>query len=485
MHKTITFFFLLSGLAFASQAPKLPVNLLIAPTLPQDAFAYTPKNLSLDKPLLTKTEQEKFRKLFLQHYYYPWSEKNVPTQFSITADGKHSKPVMYYENAIINAYELKPGYGQTYHPNSKVFIKSIVANMQLNTFPDVNCRHSDMCHGIAVKNTNIRELPTTKPSYNEITGPGEAYPFDNFQDSNLWLGTPVQVVQQSKDKKWFLIKGPGLLGWVKANTIAFTSKNFIQQWQQHSLLTPILRQTVIDHNLQMHFPIKIYIGSFLPEVKKNAYDYITLLPLMGPKHQAVTAAYHVSNDLVTQWPLTPTPRHFNRIINQFLGMSYGWGGLGFDTDCSGTMRRLFGVFGIWLPRNSKSQLEYSGKMFALTKKNYSETQRRTLLMHNAKSEIPRLIPYLTLIGFGGENDKIGHVTLYLGQYPIKNPKDLILFQSVWGVHIMQGKTNVGRAIIGKAVISKMGFGSNLNLLNTGYTTQGLWQEPGIYVTNIN
>jgi len=92
---------------------------------------------------------------------------------------------------------------------------------------------------------------------------------------------------------------------------------------------------------------------------------------------------------------------------------------------------------------------------------------------------------LTLIGFGGENDKIGHVTLYLGQYPIKNPKDLILFQSVWGVHIMQGKTNVGRAIIGKAVISKMGFGSNLNLLNTGYTTQGLWQEPGIYVTNIN
>lgn len=479
MRKLLILMSLSISTAFAASTPKLPVNLLIAPTLTQNAFAHTPANLPLNKSLLTKAAQEKFHKAFLKHYYFPWSKQATPTEFSITANGKDIKSVENFEKAAITSYELRPGYTQTYHPISKAFIKHLATNMQLKTFPNVSCQHSDMCHGIAVTNTNIRTLPTTMPSYGKITRPGQAYPFDNFQESNLWLGTPVQVVQISKDKKWFLIKGPGLVGWVQANSIAFTSKQFMQQWQQHKLLTPILRQATIDHNLQMHFPINLYLGTFLPEIKKQAYGYIAQIPLMGAKHQAITATYHISNDFVAQWPLTPTPRHFNRIINEFLGMTYGWGGMGFDTDCSGTMRRLFGAFGIWLPRNSKSQLEHAGTMLAFTKSKYSVKQRKAFLINHAK-----LKPYLTLIGFGGEHDAIGHVTLYLGKYSAKQTKGFILFQSVWGAHIMQGKTDVGRAILGKAVISKMGFGDNLDLLNTGYSIQSLWQEPGIYTTNI-
>ena len=43
---------------------------------------------------------------------------------------------------------------------------------------------------------------------------------------------------------------------------------------------------------------------------------------------------------------------------------------------------------------------------------------------------------------------------------------------------------MGRAIIGKAAITTMDFGGDLDLAKTGYTTDTLWQTPGIYVTNL-
>ena len=118
---------MIANLAFANQYPKLPVNLLIAPTLKQNAFAYTPSNLPLNKPLLTKQQQTNFHNTFLQRYYYPWSKNNKPTEFSTTANGKHSKPVMCYENSAVQQFEAKPGYNQTYHPNTLKFIESVAA----------------------------------------------------------------------------------------------------------------------------------------------------------------------------------------------------------------------------------------------------------------------------------------------------------------------------------------------------------------------
>jgi len=487
MKKRLSFALLitLATSTFAIHHPtKLPVNLLMAPSLKQNAFDYTSANLPLNKSLLTREQQNKFHQSFLKRYYFPWSKINVATEFCITANGKNCHPILGVEKSTVYAFKRNPGYNNRYHKNSKAWIHQIVVNMQLNAFPNINCKKSDLCHGIAVKNTMIRAIPTLSASYKKLTEPGQAYPFDHIQESNLWMGTPVMVLQQTKNHHWLLIKGPGLLGWVKANSIAYTSKQFMQQWRAHPMVTPILRDATIDHNLTMHFPKKIYLGSFFPYVKENPYNYEVLLPIANAAHQAVTRTYHVSDDFVTKWPLTPTPQNFNRIINQLLGMTYGWGGMGYDTDCSGTLRRLFGAFGVWLPRNSKSQLNFAGHIYPLSLDKYSVAQRKAILLGATKSNLPKLKPYLTLIGFGGEHDNIGHVTLYLGEYPQKHPKYIVLFQSVWGDSIMQGKKNVGRAIFGKAVISKLGFGSHLDLAHSGYTIKTHWQLPGIYVTDL-
>lgn len=468
----------------STNVPIMPVNLLIAPDLPQNANLFTPRNLNLDKSLLSVAEQDALPKTFLQHYYYPWSKNIVPTQFCITADGKNCSSVINDEKQIIATLIKTPGFNANYQPHSASWIKAIVANMALNTYPNINCNTSDNCHGITVTNTYIRAIPTNVPSYSAITEPGQAYPFDNLQNSELFLGTPVNIIQHSKDNHWLLIQTAGCLGWVEANTIAFASADFIKQWESYPLVTPILLKATIDHDLKMHEPKTIYLGSFFPFIEKSEFGYLIQLPLANAKQQAEMAAYHVSSDLVTTWPLIPTPRNFNRLINQFLGMPYGWGGLGLDSDCSGTLRRLFSAFAIWLPRDANDQLNFAGTINYLPLSKYSISQRKAILIHGARSPLPPLKPYLTLIGFGEKNNTIGHVVLYLGKYPQNNPKDLLLFQSVWGVAINQGNQKIGRAIIGKAAITTMGIGSQIDLGNTGYSISTLWQIPGIYFTDL-
>ncbi len=464
--------------------PKMPVNLLIAPNLPQDSFAFTPKNLPLKKPLLSIAQQTAFHKAFLKRYYYPWSASDTPTQYCLTADGQNCKSVLTFENEMITVFLKDLGYNNDYQANTKSWMDAIVANMQLNTFPNVNCNTSDMCHGITVENTNIRIIPTMNPSYAKITEPGEAYPFDYIQESNLWLGTPVMIVQQSKDHEWLLIKGPGLLGWVPTKSIAFVSKDFIKEWQNHAMVTPILLKFTINPNLKLTTPKIIYLGSLLPYIKHTANSFLTLLPVTDANQQAKTISYNLSNYLVTRWPLIPTPQNFNLLINQLLGMTYGWGGIGFDTDCSGTIQRLFGTFGIWLPRDSKNQLDFGGYIYPLPLSTYPVAVRQAMFTGSSNAQLPSLKPYLTLIGFGDEKNGIGHVALYLGKYPQNSPKQIVIFQSVWGDKIMQGHMPIGRAIIGKAAITTMGFGTNLDLPNTGYSTDTLWQKPGIYVTDL-
>lgn len=478
--------FLISCLIIASifanpATPKMPVNLLITPNLPQNAAGFTPSNLPLDKPLLSPAQATAAHNTFLQRYYYPWSAANQPTQICLTADGNNCKPVLGLETQIIATFKKEPGLNNNYQANSPAWINAIAANMQLNTFPNVNCKNSDMCHGIAVNNTYIRAIPTMDPSYSDITQPGQAYPFDNIQASALWLGTPVMVLQQSKDHKWLLIKVAGDFGWVEAKNIAFTSTDFMKQWQSHTLVTPIALKATLDPNLTITQPKTLYLGSFFPYISKFTYDYLIQLPIANQKQQAETVEYYVSNNFVTKWPLATTPQNFNRLINQFLGMPYGWGDIEFHSDCSSTMQRLFGAFGIWLPRNAKPQLDFGGYIHPLPLSSYaSAAARQASLVHG---DVP-LKPYLTLIGFGNENNGIGHVALYLGKYPKNNPQDLIIFQSVWGAEIKQGNVPVGRAIIGKAAITTMSFANHLDLGNTGYTISGLWQIPGIYVTDL-
>lgn len=476
----ISFLFLISFV----ESTSLPINLLVGPDLKQDAFAYTPSNLPLNKPLLRPAQQIKLQKSFLEHYYYPWTHDNDPAQFCKTADNRACTSVLTFEDQILRSFKIHPGYDERYHAYSKAWINTIDTNMELNTFPNIHCSAKYHCHGIVITNTNIRAIPTSMPSYSNIDKPGQGYPFDNIQEANLWLGTPIVVVHQTHDHKWILIKGPGLLGWVPAKTIAWISDKMNHEWRRHRLVTPIVRQITLNQNLALT-PKTIYLGSLLPSVKTFSYDTVIALPILGKNGQAQFVRRRLSNNVINPWPLAPTPNHFNRLLNQLLGMPYGWGGVGFNSDCSGMLERLFGAFGIWLPRNAETQIRFTGHLYSLLLTDYSVQERKKHVMDIANQSPSLLKPYLTLIGFARNPDHISHIALYLGKYPQKNPNDLLIFQSTWGNPIMQEGHSVGRIILGKTVITLLGFGSHLALPPTyDYSIKTHWQDAGIYITDL-
>jgi len=88
---------------------------------------------------------------------------------------------------------------------------------------------------------------------------------------------------------------------------------------------------------------------------------------------------------------------------------------------------------------------------------------------------------LTLISFQdkGEND-VGHVALYIASDPKSG--QVILFQSIWALSVLdQGRVS-GRAIIGKAVLTDMSLGENLNLGSKNLSVESLWQGKSVNYT---
>ena len=135
--------------------------------------------------------------------------------------------------------------------------------------------------------------------------------------------------------------------------------------------------------------------------------------------------------------MTLTPSAMATLANNLIGQRYSWGGQFENRDCSATMRDLFTPFGIWLPRNSKTQAQKGARLLDLT--GLSPSDKRDAINEHA-------IPFFSLIGMKG------HIGLYLGYEPMT--KMPIMLHDVWGV-----KTNAfgreGRAIIGKVTITTL------------------------------
>ena len=131
----------------------------------------------------------------------------------------------------------------------------------------------------------------------------------------------------------------------------------------------------------------------------------------------------------------------NRLINQ----SYGWGGLYNNRDCSSMIRDLFTPFGIWFPRNSKSQKNV-GKSKNISK--LSDKKKESYILNNA-------IAYKTLLWLPG------HIMLYIGK---ENNKPLV-FHNIWGLRTID---EMKRLIIGKAVITTLTPGSEISYIDKSF-----------------
>jgi len=120
--------------------------------------------------------------------------------------------------------------------------------------------------------------------------------------------------------------------------------------------------------------------------------------------------------MVAPKPLAFTPNNIAYIARQLKRDPYGWGGIAYGRDCSATTRDFFGVFGIFLRRNSSDQAK-DGKT-VVNIKPFKGAAKKSAMLKHAK-------PFRSLLYVPG------HIGIYIGRY--KN--EPVIMHTYWGVRL--------------------------------------------------
>ncbi|MBU1629292.1 MAG: SH3 domain-containing protein, partial [Gammaproteobacteria bacterium] len=364
--------------------------------------------------LMTVQQQNQFVQNFFHHFFSPWQPVSKNTIQAFKKDELRS----------IHFYENNPGWGENFHQHHADWVKKIVQNMNMSTFPNTDR------YAITVNNTYVRQLPTIEPHFFNFRKAGEGYPFDNLQETSLWAGTPLHVLQMSWHGDWLFIQSPEVTGWVQMKDVAFVDQAFIHLWEKKKFVATVVNQTAVKDSANI-YRFTAYMGSLFPVDKIKKHRYRIFIPVANLNDEVQIRTSEVTDHDMQLMPISPTPMHFANLINQLLGTPYGWGGMYFYNDCSGTLKSLFTPIGIWLPRNSGAQAKVAPH---ITLNTLSSSEQEELLDQSK--------PFLTLIYLPG------HIILYVGK---RNGK-YITFQNLWAFITKNEDGSEGRAVVGKAAL---------------------------------
>lgn len=403
-----------------------------------------PALASYTQALLDSDYQEQ-RFTQLKHTYFgtldsdnsPWSKGHIQFVFSSQTESKS-----IYNGVIASLADFDNSHQDTKHisyamnhrPYTQVWWDKISANANPTQFQNLSYHKKN--RAIAVANLSLRGLPTEDPAFYSYKIPGEGYPFDNLSMSAVYAGTPVYILGNSIDKQWYLVKAPEYIGWVKANGIAKVDDKFINTWQ-HAAYKNIVG--ISDSNVSIieeksgEYQFSGYVGMIFPLVQHRDSSNEILIPQKLANGMASIAKARVSTTNASVLPLEATPQNFAKLFKALQGRPYGWGSLGFYTDCSAEMKSIYTMFGLYLPRNTKHQRD-AGKAVDIT--SLSRNDRLNYLIKNGD-------PLFTLVRLKG------HIFMYVGTYKYADGREVAMtYQQMWGLS-PQNKTS--RAVIGQSV----------------------------------
>jgi len=331
----------------------------------------------------------------------------------------------------VAAYGGEQGYGENLQPLSPQEWSGLVAAQRMETYPSL------ARPALTVRNTSFRVFPTRRPFFRSPARPGEGYPFDYFQNSAVWTGTPLLVTHRSADGAWFFAEAGFAYGWLPAEDIGWAGKKFLASYET-GLYAAILADEVTLLDEMGRFLTQAHIGAVFPAEAGSDQSLSLLVPVREADGEAVIRRARVAGHLAELKPLPLTPAGLARIANAMLGQPYGWGGLLENRDCSATLRDLFTPFGLWLPRNSRAQATSTGTLLDLA--DMQPERKRSILLKEG-------IPFYTLVWLPG------HIGLYLG--PDAAGGEPLLLHNLWGVRTFSWTGREGRALVGRLAVTSL------------------------------
>jgi len=386
---------------------------------PQNLDVYA-KAAGTDKQLMSPTEQAAQVARFKRILFGPW-------EMTRTSIHKRDVAILFHKARGFKHDDVRWTQAEW---------DAMSANADLRSYP------SRAQAAITLRNTNLRELPTSEARFSEPTPDPKSNPFDYFQYSLLPVGTPVLIAHTTLDGRWCYVECPVAGGWVATDDLAPATSDFRARYRDSAFAALVRDKVALP---VPSGPVTANIGALLPMAGGSADATVqVLVPVRGADGMADTVPVALAATDAVPWPLRMTPGNVAMVGNCMIGQSYGWGGMFGDRDCSALTRELFTPFGIWLPRNSSGQAR-TGVVNMLEGMTASEKEEQ-ILSHG--------VPFLSLVGMRG------HIMLYVGKY---NGRPAI-FHNAWGVRTIEGGDNDARFVIGRAVVTSITPGNELKNL---------------------
>ncbi|WQY81323.1 SH3 domain-containing protein [Helicobacter pylori] len=391
-------------------------------SLPQEASSYlassqngSHNNQSIDPQAL----RENLKESYLKAWYSPWLDAKV----------KSNKKEVFW---ILKEMNKSTGYGEDLKPNAKAFNDELIKSMDIEHYPSAKIR------AVVVRDSDVRAVPTNKPYYLSPKG----YPFDRYQNSLIFQGTPVLITHFNLDKTYAHIQSSFVYGWIKVSDLAYMRDKDIE------LLTK-LKNYVMP--IKDKIPLYTDYGDFYTNARVG--ELFALIPQSQNASQKPQKkelkAYGFLRDakgyaalqsvILDEKDFFVFPKAFNSenmayFIDTMLGQKYGWGGLLGNRDCSAFTRDSFANFGILLPRNSYAQSRYANNYVDLS--SMKSKEKEDYILKNAT-------PFGTLIYLKG------HIMLYLGAYN----HQAIVAHSIWSVQTQKHFKTLSHKIGGVVITS--------------------------------
>lgn len=301
----------------------------------------------------------------------------------------------------INEYKLPtlPKYNGREELN-KNNTQDVLDNRNINDIKDLN----DIPRGIVIKRTNLRSFPTNISFYDNKN----IKDFDRLQETELLVNTPVKMIHESKDKKWYFVISPFYAGWVLKEDIALTTLNDYEFFINPSKFIVITKPTVKIDNTILDMSVKLPLDNnniILPIKDSNGYVSKKIITIN-------------SNDMSIGY-LPYTKNNVYNLATSYLDTPYSWGGKDNGVDCSSFVGNIYRTFGFTFPRNTSSQNKSVGKVIDLTGKD--EKQKLAII----EGTNPSLLY------------QDGHVMLYVG----KKDNDFYIIHASGSGKVMTSKLN--------------------------------------------
>ena len=328
----------------------------------------------------------------------------------------------------------------------KTFKKEVLHQANFEAIPDeirVEC-------GMLVKREDLRAFPTDTVFAEEPKG----IDFDLFQLTVLPVGSPVAILHQSKNGKWYYIQSMIYKGWVKSEQIALAKNKkevfdyansdkflMVAESRIETEPNPFIKQ-ISNILFQMGDKIPLIEFDEIPEsIPMNNLHaqspqgcYVVKIPVKDEEgHLEFRLALIArSNDICEGY----LPYNRENIIQQafkLLGERYGWNGMFIRRDCSQFIMNVYKTMNIILPSYTRMQEEgTAGKSIEFS----GSIQRRESLLNKLQPGDPihlkgHVVMYL---GKVGEN----HYIIHSGSgYGIKSKDGRVKPVTVHGVFISE------------------------------------------------